>query len=341
VRPAIILAMTIIGATFVGRERPAFAEENGERIRLDYAGAESCPSKQAFEGLVRGRTSRALFVSDDGDGRVFDVRLTAGTSPKGRVVVRRGGVFEGTRDVRAETCADVADALALVVALAIDPMARTKPLASPPEPEPPPPSPRSAEPEPIAPPVTTTETPVAPSVVERRSRGAFSLGTDVAIVTGAAPTTLLGVSPVVAGKWPIGSMAIGAHLGFVHARTGEVSVPGGAAAFTWNVGQLDGCLTPWPAARARLSACARVQGGVLDASGLAIPSPKSESRAWLATGPLLRAEWSIVGPLFVDANLGMMFHVMVDRFYFLPDTTAYRVPLVGLDGAIGAGVTFL
>lgn len=325
------------------RERVAFAEDRSERIRLEYAGVDTCPSKETFEALVRGRTSRALFVDDDGDGRVFDVRLTAGTSPKGRVVVRRGNVFEGTRDVRAETCADVADALALVVALAIDPMARAVPVASPP---PSTPAPSAVEPEPVAPsPVVTTPTvvemPIAPSKVDARKGGAFSLGTDVAIVTGAAPTTLVGVSPFVGGQWPIGSMAASAHLGFVHARTGEVSVPGGAAAFTWNVGQLDGCLTPWPAARARLSGCARMQAGVLDASGLQIASPKSESSAWFAVGPGLRAEWSIIGPLFVDARLAMMFHVMADRFYFLPDTTAYRVPVLGVDGALGAGVTFL
>jgi hypothetical protein len=163
-----------------------------------------------------------------------------------------------------------------------------------------------------------------------------SLGADLALAVGTAPSTLVGASPHVGWRSSGATVGLSVRLGFLHATTQD-----GSAAFAWTVGRADGCSTLWPTRPARLSACARIETGALDATGLDVVAPRSQSRAWLSAGPLLRAEWTFAAPMFVEADFAAMFHVTADRFYFLPDTTVYQVPLVGLGGSAGVGVTFL
>jgi hypothetical protein len=63
--------------------------------------------------------------------------------------------------------------------------------------------------------------------------------------------------------------------------------------------------------------------------------------AWLAAGPIGHLEWMLLGSLFVGAQVGPTFRLTTDRFYFLPDTTAYHVPVAGADLEAGIGVLFL
>ena len=97
----------------------------------------------------------------------------------------------------------------------------------------------------------------------------------------------------------------------------------------------------WSLGPAHLLACLRVEGGALTADGASVPGAASRMRAWVAFGPVLRAEWALLGSLFLDADVAAMLHVTDDRFYFGPDATVYDVPLVGVEAAAGLGVHFL
>jgi hypothetical protein len=182
-----------------------------------------------------------------------------------------------------------------------------------------------------------------PPEPERRfAPRSFSFGTDLAVTTGAAPSALVGVSPHV--EWTSRSAAaaaFSARLGFLRATSGAVDVTGGSASFAWTVGRWDVCATSWPSKPARVSACARFEAGELVVAGLRVPAPRTQGRGWVATGPLLRGEWFFAPPLFVDAEISAMIHVTADRFYFLPDTTAYEIPPTGFGGSVGVGVSFL
>jgi hypothetical protein len=160
---------------------------------------------------------------------------------------------------------------------------------------------------------------------------------------GVTPDTLLAASPFVGWR----ARASGARLepavrvALVRAGTAGRTVPGGAAAFTWTVGRLDGCATAWPHEVVRVAACARVEAGILEADGADAPSPQQRTRPWLAAGPLLRAEWTFAATLFLEAELGATLRVLDDRFFFIPDATAYKVPLLGAGGGAGLGARFL
>jgi hypothetical protein len=348
-------------AAGIGVAATAYADDGAERevVRLVYASGEACPDRAAFEGRVRARTTRASFGEAGASGRIFEVELAGGPSPHGSFAVWRKGVVQGTRQVSAETCSDVADALALAVALAIDP---TTPLAAPPA------APQGAAPgtpsagvpaSPPASPAPPTRAAAFPSraapppslAAERPSSRSGSLphtvffAADLAAATGIAPGTLVAFSPRLGWRLPGSSIvAPSFDVSFARASTGTLSVPEGEASFAWTVGRADACILGWPpASAARLAACARLEGGQLRAAGLGsqVTDPQAHDRPWLAAGPLLRAEWALLRPLFLTADAASMVHVTDDRFYFVQQTTVRAVPLLGLEASLGLGVHFL
>ena len=328
---------------------PAPAQERSEDIHLDYAAAEGCPTAEGFESLVRGRTARAHFTAAGEATRVFDVRLAAGKPASGRVSVRRAGTSEGTREVRADSCADVADALALVVALAVDPAALTTPVR---EPAAPPALDAAAAPPGSSAPAPSQAPAPTPLAVAQHDEASsppattlprtLSLGVDLDLSAGTAPGVLIGPSPWVAWVSPVHATIVPAfRLALGRASTGSIAVTGGSADFVWTVGRADGCAVLWPSQPARLSACARIEGGVVDAEGVDVPDARRQTRGWFAAGPLVQAQWSFAPPLFLELEASGMVHIVADRFYFLPDVTAYQVPTLGLVGSAGLGVYFL
>jgi hypothetical protein len=338
---AVVLALFLASAQVVAAE--------GEPIHLEYRAFDRCPDESAFEAQVRAHTPRVSFA--EAAARTFEVRIDAGTaSVVGRLVVRRADHVEGTRQIRAPSCDEAAEALALMVALAVDPSAvLIAPVAKRAGDAGPPPN---AGPEtsnaPPPPPVTmdtgstAREVEVPRAVAEPGARRTLYVGMDVAVATDVMPSATVGLSPY--AGWSAnrrGFIEPGVRLAFVHGSSATAAAAGGTASFEWNVGRADGCLLSWPGGSARLLACGRAEAGVLDASGADVSSPRGATRGWLSAGPLLRFEWTIVSTLFLDADAAAMFHITDNRFYFSPDATIYVVPVAGLEAATGLGLHFL
>jgi len=303
--------------------------------------------------------------------RTFEVSLRAGLSPgrssSGRLTIREGGRDEGSRDVDATTCTDVADAIALVVALAIDPRALAKPVsratesaalsdaglsdaetdasstnassisASPADAgpvdllvvvAPPPPPAPTALPEPSS--DSPSEPPAEAS--PRRPLGFFA-GVDFSTTTGVAPSLVFGPSPYLGWRF--------LRLSFVRSATTTLAGGEGSSRFTWTVGRIDACPLTVVAGAFRASVCARVEAGELEAEGVTVKEPRDRTSGWLAFAPLVRAEWSFLGPLFLDAEAVVPFRVTADRFYLVSGATVEEVPVVGFTGSAGLGVHFL
>ena len=337
------------------------AADDGDRIRLEYRAVEGCPDQASFEAEVRSRKAPVFFV-DQGQTRTVDVRIEAGPPFAGRLVLRRGDVVEGTREVHAASCAEAADALSLMVQLAVDPSAVLDPSASPTAPAPVPsgsasaspseptaiaPSPIASQPAPRPPP-SVAPTSAHPVESPRAGFGAplrtLYVGGDVAIATAVSPRILVAPSPYFGWRLPGGHGVFdpGLRLAFVYGTSGEINAEGGAAQFTWAVGRVDGCVLSWPApGPAHLLVCARLEAGALTGAAAIVPGARSSTRGWLAAGSLLRAEWAPVGTLFVDADIAAMLHITDNRFYFAPNSTVYAVPFAGLEADAGLGVHFL
>ena len=334
-----VLAFVLALAT--GILRVASGDEAAGPVRLDVTSSAGCPDPATFEALVRARTPRSVLVRSGLVTRSIEAHLQAGPPPSGSMTLRRGEGIEGTRTVTAGTCSDAAEALALVVTLAIDPAALAAPA-----PAPAPSAPSTSVPPARAPhpaPVGSVATPTAERPGARPGRLPHSLwlGADVVLTTGLPGESLVGVSPGVGWRGTSTSVVSpSVHLGLLHAASDTLSPSMGAASFAWTVGQADGCIVSWPRGPARLIGCARAEAGVLHGAGTSVASPQTSDRAWVAAGPLVRGEWALLPPLFLTAELAFMIHVTEDRFYFRPDTTVYQVPVAGLETGGGLGVHF-
>ncbi|MGO8993086.1 MAG: hypothetical protein ACLQVI_07145 [Polyangiaceae bacterium] len=344
----------------------AAADDAGEPVRLEYRAAGECPDEAAFVARVRARTARARFVGA-GEGekaRTFKVELTAGVHPSGSVTVMNGLRSEGTRHLDADSCADVADALALMVALAVDPHALS---AAPPPTDAAPPealdagsapdseaalvadaeSPDTSAPS--LPPPPTTPSP-ADSVATTPAAAPRPLhyfgGGDFAVLTNIAPNVIFAGAPYV-GWRSTGDALLGlnVHVAFLRAGTAPETVTDGSADFTLTLGRVDTCAMLWPSRSLRLGGCARIEAGVLEGSGYDVANAQTQPSAWLSLGPLARFEWSFFGPLMLDLGAGPAFHITANHFYFNPEgqssSSGWTVPIVGFSGEAGLGVHVL
>jgi len=349
----------------------ALAQEPIEPIRLTYRASGDCPDAAQFGAGVRARTARVRFAGPQEAARVFDVTVDAGPPATGRVAISQGDQAVGTRSVRGDTCSEVADAIALVVALAVDPRASPTPgsplpaslpmlpEALPPVPRPDPPvTPISATPRLVARPVPPPGDPAHPQ--DRPTSGAGTApnhphtaglgashaafaGADFVVATGVFPSALLAGAPF-AGWRANGSRWLDPSLrvAFLRAGTDPFAIPtGGTATFVITVGRLDACPVAWRHVSVRATACARLEAGALDAAGGSIAAARSSLRPWLAAGLLAHAEWSLAPPFFLDLEGGALFRIVNDRFVFQPDVRIYDVPIVGFGAGAGLGVDLL
>lgn len=108
--------------------------------RLEYSAPDMggrCPTRESFEDIVAARLGYGAFA-DDGERLVTAHIEDAGTELRAHVEVRsRSGEVEGTRDFDggANECSDIVQAMAVTIAVTIDPSSLTGPVP-PPEPEP-------------------------------------------------------------------------------------------------------------------------------------------------------------------------------------------------------------
>ena len=309
----------------------ARAETRDEAIRLDYRASDGCPDSATFMAAVHQRAARARLALPGEGARTFVVVVDAGPPASGQVTIRQDGQSQGSRHMQAESCAEVADALALVVALAVEP------IGSPP----PAPAPHSD-------PLPTVQSPAGGDSraqsqprQEASVKGVYFAGADFAAVTGVAPSVLLGASPFVGWLATGVSIQPSARIAFERTASGTLGVQGGDAVFTWTVGRLDACPLGGARGTLRLAACARLEAGTLEVSGRGNLGTQTQLVPWVAAGPVGRAEWSPFPVAFLDAEVAFLVRATTDRFFFLPDTTVYQVPLLGVGGGVGIGAHFL
>lgn len=104
---ALLVALSVVCATAVGHAAP----------RLVYQGTAGCPGGAEFVAAVRARGGDVVLDAAAND-EIDVVIERAGDDYRGTVRVRTEGRSSGEREVRSPACAEVADGLAIVSALA-------------------------------------------------------------------------------------------------------------------------------------------------------------------------------------------------------------------------------
>ena len=350
------------------------AAQTSRSIRVEYEGPSACPDRHAFEEQIRARSARIVWGADG--ATLVRIHLAGGPGrTSGEVTIVDPSGQKSHRKVEG-ACTDVVSALALIAAVALDPLASTAPspsaapssaTASPTASSAPSgtataPAPSTSAAEPPKPPVAEPPKPEAsatprpaesarpppppPPPPEAASAHAWSwsIGVHAGLTAGVAPSLLLSVPFFLDISRHTSSLFAPAfRLRFVRSDSGSTSTGGPNADFTWTLGTLDACPLGWPGdvdARLRLVPCARFEAGLLEAKGLDVIPARSYARPWVAGGGVARASLRVVGGLFLEVEGGLVVPVLQDRFFVEPSTTLHvTAPLVG-SGAAGFRVSF-
>jgi hypothetical protein len=312
----------------------------------------SCPTAGDFERQVEERAPRARFTEDTAARRFRVAAWTEAEEWVGEVTAVPVVDASSVRRVRGATCADVVGALALIVALALDPGALREPAgadeatsqpgapASVPEQPPQPPTPVVA-----APPAPTPPAPPPPddeSSVELRHqrRVRLSLGAEALAALGIAPDTLFGVGfsvDLTPSRDRLWAWLVRLSASGLFPR--DLGSPM-KARFSGQFLALEGCPVRLPLGTVvSLLPCVGFEGGVLAVDGIDQPgllSVQNQRALFLA----------MIEPLRVAVRLGDVFSLEVDGTLKEPlrhDSFEYSRPpvhvhtLPSITGSFGLG----
>jgi hypothetical protein len=116
----------------------------------------------------------------------------------------------------------------------------------------------------------------------------------------------------------------------------------GTAQFQRLTGRLTGCPLRLEAAGITFRPCARFEAGQLSADGSQVPHQLSKDILWLALGASARGELQLAGPLNLALDLGAIFPLVHDRFFFEPsEKVFFQIPYAGFVGALELGLRIL
>lgn len=305
-----------------------------ENVALEYHAPDACPSEDAFTRQVRARTARVRFVKTGADRR-FLVSIEARASTfAGRLEIIDHAGQRSRRRFKGRNCGEVASALALVTALAVDPKASTAPA--------------SELVLPAASSVTAHRSrPTAPRearVRPRRARWRWSSGVDVTATAGpasrplVAPAPFVGTERQIAGPWKLGF-----RLQAVAAETGWLGPEAPRARYRWFAARFELCPLAWDLSKSiGLTPCATSDAGVVVARGTDVALPRSATRGWWSAGLSARLSWRPTSGVFVEIGGDALAAITRDDFVFeKPHITVHRVPPMSFGAEIGAGVNFL
>jgi hypothetical protein len=323
----------------------------GEAVALDYDAHAGCPGEAEFWASVESRTPLARRVEEPGASWSFRVSITqrGGQSVGRLVIVRRSGGSE-ERVVRDPSCAQVADALALIVAVTVDPNASLAPAAtsSPPAVATAPapsstPSGPSSQP---TPPLTEPERVALAERAPREDRRPFGwfVGLDALAEGASSPEPSFGLA-LFARFGQRGGLGSSLRAEVAYVRSVPISLDGGTAQTDVLSGALDACPVRLSVASGlHVPVCARLEVGVLQAAGqgLAPAQEMSSSTLWLAPGAVVGLDWAIFRSWGLELRAGAVASIPRHTLVLAPP----RIPLKELPPfgpliALGGGYDFL
>jgi hypothetical protein len=311
--------------------RNASAQPAIENVRIDYRAPEACPDRDWLLRRIRARTDRFRLKPDDVSARIFAIAIAeSGGRYSGTLEITEPGPRARTtsRRIEAPICNEVAEGLALIAALTIDPRARLEVEEEPEKEQPPAREPVTAPPPPRPLPLPSGPEPEPPVLPY------LSYGAGLAAASGIAPALLWGMQAFVEigkareGGWFSPSL----RLGVRHLRRDGIVFNQGIANFRLVSGAADVCLLRAASRTFEIRPCVSGEFGSLRSEGTETHDPQQSERDWAAVGGLLRgAVW--LGAIGLEASAGAEAPLRRDRF-LLGDTRIGEVEPVVLFGGL-------
>ena len=313
----------------IALESGARAEEP-RRVELAWIADPSCPDHDAVvrqvEQLVRGAPPKEIVVA----------RAAVVHDSAWRVSLETGsGDRAGARELEAETCAQLADATAVILALMIDPSAALRktgpdaPLAAPVAVRAPP----RLEP----PPAGVPGAPKPPGPEPRLVR--VVVAASALADTGSLPAVAPGVG-VSAGILP-GAFWVTGDFAYFPTQRGHLDTrPTAGADVTLLAAALVGCRTVLTLGRVGGAPCLGLELDGARAEGFGVTSPRSGWTTWGAARAHVRVEAAIVEPVSAEVCIGAAIPFAHPQFSFDDLGPVYHPSVASLRLAIGVVAKF-
>jgi hypothetical protein len=326
------------------------------RFELVYDAPAGCPDRAAFLDAIHARTPRSQLADEatKASAVAFRVTIDARDTSKGELEVHEPDGGQQKRIVSGRTCTEVAKALALVVALILDPDAELGSEAQLLNPPPPPPPPGLAPPPPPLSPSLPRPPPSPPPQRAPSDTRTWHLavGAELGAMGGigrsVAPTAGafldLGRHPPRLAASPVGLTRLfsPAFRVSIDVATTSNDLAVGSASYLWVAGTLRACpiYLPLPA-QLRIGPCAGMEVGLHRGTTRDVPNPSTHSDLWLAPAALSSLEWSLGERFTVELDGGALFPLRRTRFFLAPSTTIFEVPQAAGTLMLSGRVRFL
>jgi hypothetical protein len=333
VRPFTAVALAVVAPLFFLLS-PAAAQPDEEPVFLEYRAPVICENEAQFFARARSRAPRMRIARPDERARMFvvDIEQRAGRT-SGRLTVRNPEGRQTVRELEARDCGEVVDALALVMALAVNPRAAdVTPAAV---------NPLPADTARAAPTVAPAGEPTPAATAAPTSVPARVTASESAAAAAATPPSgaSLWAFRGALAAWGVGAIApeplFGARAGgevlnlatAVLAPSFRLSagyatregfvVDGGTAHFAYGGASFELCPLRLPASGPLLfRPCAIADVGLVFARGSEALNARGETRPLLALGGGGRLEWALGRRIGLELDIGCIFPVWRDRFLF-------------------------
>jgi hypothetical protein len=290
----------------------ATAHATPEVVELRYTAPDGCPTRDAIEAAILARTTNVRFATPG--SRVFALTLEATADGfRGTLTIDEAA----DKELGAQRCDDLANAFALVTALAIDPTASVLP-PPPLAPSPPPPVP-------------------APLLAAPR----LEADLDAMVDAGVGPVAMFAAVIEARMRW---RDAYWLELAAIVGRDGKTA-DGAEAHFTWLAARPAACRRwPWDAWKAWASitvdACGHIELGAVHAAGDQIINERDLTRLWLAAGAHGMLAVPLHENIFAQLQLGASMPLVRDRYLFAPNVAIHETPAVTGWLVLGIGLQF-
>jgi len=274
------------------------ARADEEVVELRYTAPPGCPERDGVEAAIRARTPNVRLAAPA--RRVFAITIEAVPEGfHGTLVVDR----VADKELSAPRCDDLATALALVTALAIDPAAAS----------------------------------VLPRTSPRPATRTWSFETDAGgmVSAGVSPEALFAAvveaRARVRSRYELEAAAI--------AGRNSTSRDGAQAQFTWLAARFGVCRR-WLGWGIAADACGHLEAGAVRARAEMIVNQRDLVRLWLAAGVHGNACYPFSSRIFAQFQLGASLPFVRDRYIFAPNVEVHETPRVTGWLVLGVGIRF-
>jgi hypothetical protein len=292
---------------------------------LEYSAPEECADANAFSAQIAQRTT--VWARAQAELRMR-VRIERSEGRLRGVLTLEESGRQTVREVSSERCGEVVQALALIVAILVDPDADTRPL------------PELPSPAPVPGPAASGSRP-ARARPSPRVRWIPGAGIQVTVAAGVAGSALVGERWFAAlSREGVDGPSITLRLAVGHDRTGTIEHGDGASsALSRNLVRFDGCGAALSDPSFALSLCGVGEAGRIDAYGVHPVRSEAPTLGWLAFGALARAAFRYERVLGLEAELGAS--LPLTRYDFrLGGEPLYQTAPVVAGAGLGLSVHF-